>query len=77
MSVVYHAIRGGVGHEADFLDLVVHCLLEQLIEFGGFLGRYAGVGDFDGDGDGTGVTAEVRQAELLLVGHAEDDCHVV
>ena len=70
-----HAVGAGVGHVADMLDFPIHCGLKQRIELGGFLCGLAGVGDFDGQRDGAGVAAEVREPELLHVGHVEDDGH--
>jgi hypothetical protein len=59
------------------LNLIVHCGLKQGVELGGFLGSNGHVGDFRGDADRTGVTAEVGKAQLLHVGHLENDSHVV
>ena len=39
-----HAVGAGVGHISNLLNLSIDRRLEQLIELGGFLGRYAGVG---------------------------------
>ena len=37
-ATVVHPVAAGVGHEPDFLDLVIHGILEQPVEPGAFLG---------------------------------------
>ena len=44
-----HPVGGGVGHETDVLDLIVHCRLQQGVELGGFLRRDTRIRDFNGE----------------------------
>ena len=46
---VVHPVGRRIGHEADLLDLVVHCRLEQCVEFRGFLRCDTCIRDFNGE----------------------------
>ena len=46
---IVHPIGRRIWHEADVLDLSVHCGLQQGVEFGGFLRGDTRIRDFNGE----------------------------
>ena len=75
LVVAVHAVAGGIGQIADLLDLIVHALLEQMVQPGTFLLDLGEVREFGADADNERVTAEVGQPELLAVGCFQNDRH--
>ena len=73
---VGHAVGGAIGQEPDFLNFLIHALLQDRVQAAAFVFDLREVGEFGADADDVGMTAVVGQPQLFAVSCFENDSHM-